>query len=192
MGFFLSYCRKQSWDNGRCYFRQCCGTPWIYNLKRIIHSLLLVTDYMGKHWTADQAILHLKKWNIALSKVVSLVQRLIHALCSAQQGDFLSCWTHSFFLYLCHTILSPSSVHMCMHASVSLVWLFVTSWTVARQAPLSLGFFRQEYWSGSSFPSPGDLPNPGIEPVSPALAGRFFIHWTTWEDLCVHYLFINL
>ena len=43
-----------------------------------------------------------------------------------------------------------------------------TPWTVARQAPLSMGFSRQEYWSGLPFPSPGDLPNPGIEPVSPA------------------------
>ena len=50
---------------------------------------------------------------------------------------------------------------------------FVTSWTVACQAPLSMGFSRQEYWSGWSFPSPGDLPDPGIEPKSPALAGRF-------------------
>ena len=44
---------------------------------------------------------------------------------------------------------------------------FVTPWTVALQAPLSMGFPRQEYWSGLSFPSPGDLPYPGIEPVSP-------------------------
>ena len=45
----------------------------------------------------------------------------------------------------------------------------VTSWTTARQAPLSMGFSRQEYWSGLPFPSPGDLPNPGIELRSPAL-----------------------
>ena len=45
----------------------------------------------------------------------------------------------------------------------------MTPWTVARQAPLSMGFPRQEYWSGLPFPSPGDLPNPGIEPRSPAL-----------------------
>ena len=44
-----------------------------------------------------------------------------------------------------------------------------TPWTVASQAPLSMGFFRQEYWSGFPFPSPGDLPDPGIEPTSPAL-----------------------
>ena len=49
------------------------------------------------------------------------------------------------------------------------VRLFATLWTVARQAPLSMGFSRQEYWSGLPFPSPGDLPNPGIEPRSPAL-----------------------
>ena len=44
-----------------------------------------------------------------------------------------------------------------------------TPWTVAHQAPLSMGFSRQEYWSGLPFPSPGDLPNPGIEPRSPIL-----------------------
>ena len=46
---------------------------------------------------------------------------------------------------------------------------FATPWTVARQTPLSMGFSRQAYWSGLSFPSPGDLPDPGIEPGSPAL-----------------------
>ena len=54
---------------------------------------------------------------------------------------------------------------------------FVTPWTVARQAPLYVGFPRQEYWSGLPFPSLGDLPDPRIEPtslVSPALVGGFF------------------
>ena len=57
-------------------------------------------------------------------------------------------------------------------------------WTVALQAPLSMGFLRQEYWSGLPFPSPGDLPDPGIEPeslMSPALAGGFFTTSATWE-----------
>ena len=53
--------------------------------------------------------------------------------------------------------------------SLSHVWLFVTPWTVAYQAPRSMGFSRQEYWSWLPFPSPGDLPNPGIETGSPAL-----------------------
>ena len=53
--------------------------------------------------------------------------------------------------------------------SLSRVQLFVTLWTVALQAPPFMGFSKQEYWSGLLFPSPGDLPDPGIEPRSPAL-----------------------
>ena len=53
--------------------------------------------------------------------------------------------------------------------SLSRVQLFVTPWTVAYQAPLSMEFSRQEYWNGLPFPSPGDLPDPGIEPRSPVL-----------------------
>ena len=53
--------------------------------------------------------------------------------------------------------------------SLSHVRLFATPWTVAHQAPPSMGFSRQEYWSGLPFPSPGDLPDPGIEPGSPTL-----------------------
>ena len=56
---------------------------------------------------------------------------------------------------------------MCCVYSVSCVQLSVTTWTVARQAPLSMGFSRQEYWSGLPFPPPGGLPSPGIEPTSP-------------------------
>ena len=52
----------------------------------------------------------------------------------------------------------------CMLSHFSHVWLFVTPWTVACQAPLSIGFTRQEYWNGLPFPPPGDLPHPGIEP----------------------------
>ena len=53
--------------------------------------------------------------------------------------------------------------------SLSRVRLFATPWTIANQAPLSMGFSGQEYWSGLPFPSPGDLPDPGIEPGSPTL-----------------------
>ena len=54
------------------------------------------------------------------------------------------------------------------------MFISAIAWTVAHQVPLSTGFPRQEYWSGLPFPSPGHLLNPGIEPASPALAGRFF------------------
>ena len=57
---------------------------------------------------------------------------------------------------------------------LSRVWLFVTLWTVALQAPPSVGFSRHEYWSGLPFPAPGHLPDSGIKPESPVLGVRFF------------------
>ena len=71
---------------------------------------------------------------------------------------------------------------VCMSAKSLVSDSFVTLWTVALQAPLSMGFSRQEYWSGLPCPSPGDLPNPETEPGSPAsptLAGVFFTTSTT-------------
>ena len=68
--------------------------------------------------------------------------------------------------------------------SLGCVQLFVTPWTVAHQPPLSIGFSRQEYWSGLACPPPGDLPDSGIEPMSlmsPALAGGVFPTSATWE-----------
>ena len=73
---------------------------------------------------------------------------------------------------------------VCMISHFSRVQLFVTPWTVACQAPLSMAFFRQEYWSGLQRPPPGDLSDPGIEPASfmaPVLAGRFFTSRATWK-----------
>ena len=59
--------------------------------------------------------------------------------------------------------------HVCVLSHFSCAQLFAILWAVAHQAPLSMGFSRQEYWSGLLFPSPGDLPDPGIEPRSPTL-----------------------
>ena len=71
---------------------------------------------------------------------------------------------------------------VCLSAQLlSRVRLFVTLWTVACQAPLSMGFSRQEYESGLPCPPPGDLPDPGIEPMSLALAGKLFTTGTTGE-----------
>ena len=92
---------------------------------------------------------------------------------------FLGCWECSICWFACwlqeggraqllkewHGLLFSCSV-----VSNS----FATLWTVAHQAPLSIGFPRQEYWSGLPFPSPEDLPDPGMEPVSPAFPGGFF------------------
>ena len=75
-----------------------------------------------------------------------------------------------------------SSLYVCMLSHFCRVQLFATLWTVAHQAPLSMGFSRQEYWSGLLCPPPGDLPDQGIEswsPASPTLANVFFITSTT-------------
>ena len=74
---------------------------------------------------------------------------------------------------VCHGLLS------CMLSHFSYVQLFVIPWTISCQAPLPIEFSRQEYWSGMLFPSPGDLPNSGIQPVSPVsptLAGGFLYY----------------
>ena len=75
----------------------------------------------------------------------------------------------SYFFPLNPQIRKQNCLKTGVCLSFSLVWLFVTPWTIACQTPLSVGFSRQEYWSGLSFPSPGGLPNPGIEPGSPTL-----------------------
>ena len=74
--------------------------------------------------------------------------------------------------YLQTTLWCPSCTSRAQ--PLSHVRLFATARTVARQAPLPVGFSRQTYWSGLQFPSPVDLPNPGIEPTNPASAGGFF------------------
>ena len=73
----------------------------------------------------------------------------------------------------CVLIFDSSCAVLRFPQSLRCVWLFVSSWTVISQAPLSMGFPRQEYWSGLPFPPPGDLPDLRIKPASPALAGGF-------------------
>ena len=77
---------------------------------------------------------------------------------------------------------------VCVCAAAQLC-LTVSPWTVACQTPLSVGFSRQEYWSGLPYPSPGDLPDPGIKPVSPAaleLAGRLFTAEPPGKPMCMY------
>ena len=80
----------------------------------------------------------------------------------------------------------------CVLSRFSCAQLFVTPWTVGPQAPLSMGFSRQEHCSGFPCPHPGDLPNPGIKLtplMSLALAGKFFITSTTWEAEAMNWPF---
>ena len=81
-------------------------------------------------------------------------------------------------------LMKHSCMHACMISHFSHVQVFVTLWTVAHQAPLSMGFSRQEYWSGLPCPLPGDLPNAEIEPTAltcHALADKFLTISTNWE-----------
>ena len=76
-----------------------------------------------------------------------------------------------------HPVITLLNVCVCGSTRTQLlshVLLFATPWAIARQFPLSVEFSRQEYWSGLPLPPPGDLPDPGIEPISPALSGEFF------------------
>ena len=86
-------------------------------------------------------------------------------------------------LYSTEVKLETVGLWACVLSRFSHVWLSMTLCTVAHQAPLSMGFSRQEYWSGLPCPPLGDLPNPGIKPTSlmfPALAGGIFTTSSTW------------
>ena len=79
---------------------------------------------------------------------------------------------------------------VCVHARsqpFSCVWLSVTPWTVARQAPLSMGFSRQEHWRGLPFPPPGDLSDPGIKLSSVSRIGRWIpYHWEVFTSIYIY------
>ena len=96
---------------------------------------------------------------------------------------------HNFLIHFLRHLFKLTCMHACMLSHFSCAWLFAMLWTVAHKAPLSMGFSMQEYWSGLPFPSPGDLSNQGIKPMSlkyPALAGRVFTTSATREVLNSH------
>ena len=78
---------------------------------------------------------------------------------------------------VCVCVCARARAHACAQSCLNLCG----PWTIACQALLTMEFSRQDYWSGLPFPSSGNLPDPGMEPISPVLAGRFFTTDTTWE-----------
>ena len=107
------------------------------------------------------------KYSVGISNFLDEISSLSHSVffyffALIAEEAFLICPCYS--LELCIQMLQFSSVQL-----LSRVRLFVTPWTGACQAPPSMGFSRQEYWSELPLPSPGELPDPGMEPRSPAL-----------------------
>ena len=116
-------------------------------------------------------------------KLKNACTRFIYIMCPCPIREFFS------FLFFFNFYTNPKCCVRCMVlARLLQSSLFVTLWTIARQAPLSMAFSRQEYWSWLPCPPPGDLPTLGIEPkslMSVALAGGFFTTSTTLE---AHYV----
>ena len=125
----------------------------------------MLTYHMTKLYLNIKSITSFNFWNSSLLTISQICYMFI----PWAYISYISSWT----LSICRAEFL--SLHFCMCTNPSLVkllsrvWLFATLWTVAHQAPPSIECSRQEYWSGLPFPSPGDLPNPGIEPGSPAL-----------------------
>ena len=111
------------------------------------------------------------------------IQQCSHATPSLLDGNLS--------LFPCDSGICMYFIYMGMLSHLSHVWLFVTLWTVACRVTLSMGFSKQEYWSGLPCPPLGDFSNPGMESsslTSPSLAGGFFTTGATWEDPHVYIL----
>ena len=119
------------------------------NVTPIISSIL--ASKSNKHKNLN--LINSLNLTINLQKIQERESNLLNSIREIQSAKFRNCRKNNMHMLRCF----------------SHVWFFVTPWTVAHQALLSMGFSRQGYWSGLPFPSPGELPDPGIEPRSPAL-----------------------
>ena len=120
-------------------------------------------------WTTRESILNVH------TPVVNQFINIVVGNCNQEASSCLPVWK-SLCIYSQQINLC---LGMCVLSHFSCVWLFATLWTVAHQTSLSMGFSREEYWSELPFPPPGDLPNPGIKPMSlmsPALATQVLYH----------------
>ena len=110
-----------------------------------------------------------------------VVQPLVHLTARPRTPEG-PCVRDHWLWSCCEGIDSPASAIVQL---LRCAWLFATPWTAARQASLSMGFSRQEHWSGLPFPSPGDLPDLRIELASPAWARRFFTTESPGKPRCI-------
>ena len=110
------------------------------------------------------------------------VKRIWNIYCTGSAKKlrfFIRCYRKTWTNFLAN----PITNYMCVLSHFGHIWPFATLWTVASQAPLSMRFSRQQYQGGLPCPLPGDLPGPGIESTSPALAGGLFTTCATWEAI---------
>ena len=140
------------------------------------HCLILIYSSVCSFLTCAK-VRHVSKLNILLNFCCTLLRysQLLLSLpiCFSFDGSASMLHVH------CPAYLPHVVVQLLSH-----VQFFATPMTVAHQASLSMGFSKQEYWSGLWFPSPGNLLDPGIKPASPALASRFFTTETLEKPLC--------
>ena len=130
---------------------------------------------------------------ILFDQVINYKSLLISIAFTPKPNTFQSIM--SGWEFLSYFYLGIRSMLECVLSHFSRVRFFVTLWTVACKAPLSMRFPRQEYWSVLPCPSSGDRPDPGIEPMSlesPALAGRLFTTSATWEVPISVYMFLYI
>ena len=136
------------------------------------------------HFCLSCSLLPTNTWSFLMQSIFAISV----SLAPAREGS----WGLTFSQADCQGSLP---MHVCMLSRFSHVCLFATPWTAACQAPLSMGFSRQEYWSGLPCPPPGDLPDPGIEPMSLCL-----LHWQAGslplappgKSFSPHYIYIYI
>ena len=151
--------------------------------KYILHLLLL------KNWIQKIINMSLAKMYFSLILIKSAMKKLLNDLKTNRHPQicYLKNLSIIFSSGACEavtwTVVSLGWAHIYVQASVwgrfRCVWLCVALWTVALQAPLSMGFFRQEYWNGLPYPPRGDLPHPGIELLS--LASTCISRWVLYH-----------
>ena len=145
----------------------CCETFSPFFKHKSNYPITIMPRYPQGDWFQDPAVPRFLGAHVSYIKCLSTVSLHTHGFC----------------------------FQACMLSRFSHVWIFATPWTVARQAPLSMGFSRQVYWNGLPCPPPRDLPDPGIKPaslMSPAMAGGFFTTSFTWGASYVPLIYLSL
>ena len=184
----ISFSRRSSWPKDQthisCIF--CNGRWMLYHQLHLGSPSETMIFCQVKEVSLCLMAFRLKYWLIlglepatlqtGATPLVLLRLQVAESLC--RSWDRLSSinWMSQFLII--------NYMHVCVLSHFSYVWLCVTPLTVTCQAPLSMGFSRQEYWGGLPCPPSEGFPNPGIKPAShksPALAGSFFTTSTTWE-----------